>query len=164
MKPSWHSGMWLLFISVMGLSGMASAMCTDGRAPAVKAEFVSAPKVVQGHAIKEKVLQEDPDDPYGVTATEFTIQVEIWFKGRSNRNKLILRDENTSSRFAMDLHKSYLLFMQPHPRYPSQHYVDSCGNSNLIAESGAALKIISNMQAAKAKKAGNLSSKTSGSQ
>ncbi|PXX37896.1 hypothetical protein DFR42_11455 [Undibacterium pigrum] len=145
----------------MGLPGMASAACSEY--PTVKAEILRGPLVLQGRAIKEKVLQEDADDPYGVTATEFTIQVEAWFKGRSKRNRLIIRDENTSSRFAMDLHKSYLLFMQPDPQYPGQYYVDSCGNSNLMAESRTVLKIINNMKAAKTKKAGNLSSKTSGS-
>jgi len=164
-KSHLHFSFWLLFVSLMGLPLMASAMCTDGRAPAVKAEFLIAPKVVQARVVSQKILQEDAEDPEGITATEYIIQVDVWYKGASKKRKLLIRDENTSSRFPMDSGVSYLLFLTPYRLdFPGQYFVDSCGNSASISESEATLKTIKRLQATAEKKAGNISSKISGSQ
>ncbi|MFZ6875832.1 hypothetical protein ACO0LF_27500 [Undibacterium sp. Di27W] len=155
-SPCLHfSAWWWLVASFMGMPVLASAMCTDGRAPTVKAEFLIAPKVVQARVINQKVLQEDAEDPEGVTATEYTIQVDVWYKGASKKRKLLIRDENTSSRFPMDAGESYLLFLTRYRLdFPGQYFIDSCGNSKRMAESEAELKIIRNIKAAKEKKPG----------
>ena len=149
-KRCLHFGIKLLLTSFMALPVLASAVCTDGRAPTVKAEYFIAQKVVQARVVNEKMLQEDAEDPYGTTATEYTIQVDAWYKGKRNKRKLIIRDENTSSRFPMAVGESYLLFLTKYwPNFTGQYFVDSCGNSKVRAESEAALKIIRDLKAVK---------------
>jgi hypothetical protein len=135
----------------MGLPVIANAMCYDGRAPDVRAEFLHAPLVVQARVVKVKDLQEDASDSYGVTASEYSLVVKRRLKGKDKRSQLVLRSENTSSRFPMEMGENYLLFLTSDTEHPGQYYVDSCGNSAPMASSKAALQIMENMNAVKGK-------------
>ena len=70
-------------------------------------------------------MNEDLDDPAGVTAYRITIEVLESLKGKVP-TLLDVRNENTSSRYAMAAGEEHLLFLSQDGR---QFWVNSCGTS-----------------------------------
>jgi hypothetical protein len=109
--------------------GYASAACLDNRHPGFREEFLSSAAVVVGHVSGQQDLMEDREDPVGVTATVYQVEVTRSLKGAVGK-RIQLRSENTSSRFPMERGRDYLLFLNK--RVGDAYAIDSCGNSAAI--------------------------------
>jgi hypothetical protein len=109
----------------------ASAVCLDPKTftSAYKVplglEVRTAEGIVIGRVLSERGLQEDPADPDGITAYNTTIGVLSSLKG-DWPNVIVIRNENTSSRYPMSVGEEHVLFVS---RIGSELFVDSCGNS-----------------------------------
>jgi len=108
----------------------SQAACVDGRALTVAQEAQSAEAVLIGRVSAEVVLAEDAADPQGITAIRYTVAIQETLRGTAT-GSIQLRSENTSSRFPMQVGKSYLLFVSASS--DGTKLVDSCGNSGLLS-------------------------------
>jgi|GEM_PF-860456 len=124
------------------------------RNPSVTAEFGRAAFVVTGRVLGERNIS-TPDDPKGYEWTIYTVQVLEIFKGRPQRTIRLL-SENTSSRFFMDIGKTYLLFVSHssmtetagQERLPAG-YIDNCGNSAPAKDAEPAIKTVRDLSKAR---------------
>lgn len=113
----------LLFIC-----GTAQAVCAYGK-PTFGEEWDRAKYVVVGRLVGSKSLA-SADDPQGIEATEYTIEVIRFFKGKAGQ-RISLRSENTSSRFNMRTGYSYILFIESDGE---ANFVDPCGSSGELSQ------------------------------
>jgi hypothetical protein len=91
-------------------------------------------------------LQEDRNDPDGVTASNFTIKVLKTLKGRVP-DVIVVRTENTSSRYPMSVGEEHILFVS---RTNRETWIDSCGNSDVLPRGERVVKEIrTQLQASK---------------
>lgn len=133
-KSASFAARWLAVVLAAQL-GPAHAVCLDpetgrsGYRTPLDVEARRADAIVVGRVLAEQDLQEDPGDPDGVTARVSTIEVLDSLKARVPR-RLVLRNENTSSRYAMGVGETHLLFLS---RGGGELRVDSCGNSAILA-------------------------------
>lgn len=81
-------------------------------------------------------VQDDPDDPAGISATLYTIEVIERLRGAA-ASGMTLRSDNTSSRFPMAPGRRYLLFVRQ--ARDGTYYVDACGHSGELSGARAAL-------------------------
>jgi hypothetical protein len=131
LKTVWAGS--LLLILVAHLPG-AYAFCLDpktgisGYKLPLEAEVRTAEAIVIGRVLSEQRLQEDPDDPDGLTATNFTIKVLRKLKGRLP-GVIVVRSENTSARYPMSVGEEHILFVS---RTNRETWIDSCGNSDVL--------------------------------
>lgn len=130
----WRQKICLFGITVLA-TGAASALCLDNRRPGSMDEFLSSAAVVVGHVVQKKDLTESRDDPTGITATIFQVEVRRHLKGAVGQ-RFLLRSENTSSRFSMEDGRDYLLFLNKDGK---EYFVDSCGNSGEMHQARAVL-------------------------
>lgn len=91
--------------------------------------------IVIGRVVKVEARQEDRDDPTGVTANVYTVQVIQTLKGNPP-SLLSVREENDSGRYSMALEETHLLFLQIDA---GRINVDSCGNSSSLPAGNAML-------------------------
>ena len=111
----------------------AHGACFSGH-PALADEFAQTAVVVaRVHSARD--VRDDPDDPAGISATLYAVEVTERLHGALAR-RLELRSDNTSSRFPMEPGRRYLLFVH---RAKDQFYVDACGNSAELPQAQAAL-------------------------
>jgi hypothetical protein len=122
----------LVFLVVLTAAASASAVCFDpktlisGYRVPLTEEVDSAEIIVIGKVIGEKALSEDMEDPEGITAYLWTIELRRKLKGHSPR-VFTVRVENDSSRYPMSSREEHLLFLIREGEY---FYVDGCGNSS----------------------------------
>jgi hypothetical protein len=120
----------------------AHAVCLDpetgksGYKLPLKTEVRTAEAIVIGRVLSEHRLQEDPDDPDGVTASNLTINVLKKLKG-SPPSVIVVRNENTSSRYPMSVGEEHILFVS---RTKREAWIDSCGNSEVMPHGGEVVK------------------------
>lgn len=114
-------------IILLLISASASAFCLDGRHPSVAEETRDSVAVVIGTLKSVRNLSEDTSDPGGVTATVYTVNVLRQLKGKV-ASVILIRSDNTSSRFVMEKNRRYRLFLGA---AGSEFVVDSCGNSGV---------------------------------
>lgn len=95
----------------------------------LKTEVRTAEAIVIGRVLSEQRLQEDANDPDGVTASNLTIKVLRKLKGRPP-SVIVVRNENTSSRYPMSVGEEHILFVSRTKHGP---WIDSCGNSEAMA-------------------------------
>lgn len=131
----------VVFFLLLLSSGISFGVCIDangnsGRHPTVQNEFDNSYAVVIGRATKATNLSEDKSDPEGYTATIFRFHVSKLLRGHLP-TQIDIRSENDSGRFPLDLKKEYLLFIQKDKQV---FFVDNCGNSALLSESGKVLQ------------------------
>jgi hypothetical protein len=113
---------------------LACAVCLDPRTGKsgykvpLETEVRTAEAIVIGRVLSEQPLQEDADDPDGVTASNVTIKVLGKLKGRLP-SVIVARNENTSSRYSMSVGEEHILFVS---RTHREWWIDSCGNSALM--------------------------------
>lgn len=112
-----------------GISGYKVPLETEAR---------TAEAIVIGRVLSERRLQEDPDDPEGVTASNFTIKVLSKLKGRLP-GVIVVRNENTSSRYPMSVGEEHILFVS---RINRETWIDSCGNSDALPRGERVAKAI----------------------
>ena len=144
--------LWLALLAAALAPGRAMPACVeflvDGpdapRHPGLRQEYAASPLVIEGVAVgREKAAS--PLDPEGVAAIFYTVRVTRIFKGRPGKT-IVLKTENTSSRFLMDPGVPYLLFIQrEHVDLRASQvdeywvgngdfwFVDACGNSGPAA-------------------------------
>jgi hypothetical protein len=120
----------------------ASAVCLDPRTDKsgykipLKTEVRIAKVIVIGRVLSEQRLQEDADDPDGMTASNVTIKVLKQLKG-TLPGVIILRNENTSSRYPMSVGEEHILFVS---RTNRVMWIDSCGNSEVMPDGEQVVK------------------------
>jgi hypothetical protein len=93
-------------------------------------EVRAADGIVIGRVLSEKGLKEDPTDPDGYTAYNVTVRVISRLKGNLP-NVIVIRNDNTSARYAMSIGEEHLLFVS---RDGKELRVNSCGNSSVMRE------------------------------
>ena len=92
--------------------------------------------IVTGRVLSEDRLQEDADDPDGVTASNVTIKVLKKLKGNLS-GVIVVRNENTSSRYPMSIGEEHILFVS---RTNRRMWIDSCGNSKVMPDGQQVVK------------------------
>jgi hypothetical protein len=130
---------YLLLVALLAAHPVLGfAYCTDNRHPSVDEEILNSEAVVIGEVVKETPLLEDTSDPEGLTATTYQVHALKRLRGHAT-DSIVIRSENTSSRFAMELSKRYVLFLQ---RDGQSYFIDNCGNSGLLSKSKKVIKAI----------------------
>ena len=119
-----------LHLGVVGAVCMNPRTWVSGYKVPLAQEIREAEAVVIGRVVSEQPLQEDPADPVGVTSYNVSVRVLARLKGNVP-DVLVIRNENTSSRYAMGLGEEHILFVS---RFGADLRVDACGNSNLRAK------------------------------
>lgn len=115
---------------------VAHAVCMDpitwvsGYKEPLASEVRKAEAIVIGRVISEQPLQDDPQDPDGVTAYDVTVRVLVRLKGNLP-DTFVIKNENTSSRYPMGIGEEHILFVS---RTGNELWVNSCGNSALRAK------------------------------
>jgi hypothetical protein len=79
----------------------------------------------------------DPEDPEGWTGTFYTVQVDKVYRGTSPKS-LVIYSENSTSRFPMELHRPYILFLTKDTE--ANWMVDNCGNSGEVSLSSTVIE------------------------
>jgi hypothetical protein len=108
-----------LLLALMANLVPANAVCLrpktgkSGYKVPLKTEVRTAEAIVIGRVLLEQRLQEDADDPDGVTASNVTIKVLKKLKG-SLPSVIVVRNENTSSRYPMSGGEGHILFVSLH--------------------------------------------------
>lgn len=102
-----------------GISGYKLPLATEVR---------TADAIVIGRVLSEQPLQEDADDPDGVTASNVTIKILKKLKGNLP-SVFVVRNENTSSRYPMSVGEEHILFIS---RADHETWINSCGNSEAM--------------------------------
>jgi hypothetical protein len=96
----------------------------------LKTEVGTAEAIVIGRVLSEHRLQEDVDDPDGITASNVTIKVLKKLKG-TPPSVIVVRNENTSSRYPMSVGEEHILFVSCKNH---EMWIDSCGNSDVMPD------------------------------
>lgn len=123
-----------LLLALTASLAPANAVCLhpetgkSGYKVPLETEVRTAEAIVIGRVILEQRLQEDADDPDGVTASNVTIKVLKRLKG-SLPSVIVVRNENTSSRYPMSVGEEHILFVS---RTNHGTWIDSCGNSEAM--------------------------------
>lgn len=110
-----------------GMSGYKLPLATEAR---------TADAIVIGRVLSEQTLQENPDDPDGVTASNVTIKILKKLKG-DLPSVFVVRNENTSSRYPMSVGEEHILFVS---RAHRERWINSCGNSAAMPYGGRVAK------------------------
>ncbi len=113
----------------LAVSFQAQALCTDGRRPSLDAEFAESDAVAIGVATGQRYVR-DANDPEGYIAVSYDLRLERVFKG-DVRGRIVVRSENTSSRFPMTRGERYLLFLT---KDEQGFFVDNCGHSDALSK------------------------------
>ncbi len=130
-----------MFIVLCSYAINAQALCYGRQQPSVQQEFASSTFVLTGTVTKSQEISA-PDDPQGVAATQYQIEINQLFKGKvpaagQSPASISIHAENTSSRIVLETGQQYLLFVRSDAEY---HYVDACGHSGLSAKRQAVLQ------------------------
>ena len=96
----------------------------------LKREVRTAEAIVIGRVLSERRLQEEADDPDGITASNVTVKVLKKLKGTLS-GVIVLSNENTSSRYPMSVGEEHILFVS---RTYHDMWIDSCGNSDVMPD------------------------------
>lgn len=104
----------------------------------LETEVRSAQAIIIGRVLAEQRLQEDASDPDGVTASNYKIEVLNRLKGRLPA-EIVVRTENTSSRYPMSVGEEHILFVS---RTNRETWIDSCGNSDVLPRGERVVKEI----------------------
>jgi hypothetical protein len=110
-------------------------MVSGYRVP-LNSEIRFSQAIVTGKVIKTSPLQEDRDDPDGVTAYLHTVRVLRQLKGRLPA-VISVRVNNDSGRYAMSAGEEHLLFFT---MSGSTLSVDGCGNSRQLPQGADVLR------------------------
>lgn len=122
----------------------ASAVCfypgsdKSGYKVPLETEVRNAEAIVIGRVLSERQLQEDPDDPNGVTASNVTIKILKKLKGNL-LSVIVVRNENTSSRYPMSVGEEHILFLS---HTNGETSIGSCGNSEAMPHGHQLIKKI----------------------
>lgn len=122
----------LVLLSTHPLSG--SAVCfypgsgKSGYRVPLETEVRTAEAIVTGRVLSVRHFQEDADDPDGVTASNVTIRVLKKLKGNVP-SVIVVRNENTSSRYPMSVGEEHVLFLSD---TNGERSINSCGNSEAM--------------------------------
>lgn len=124
----------LACLLVLGVDECAWSLCYGNSDhpiyPSIQEEYKLSKFVFVGVVLQDKKISSF-DDPEGYVATLYTIKVLKMFKGRRSL-KIVIRSENTSSRFQMDVKREYVIFAQNNN---NGLFLDNCGNSGLLENS-----------------------------
>ena len=99
-------------------------------------EVKTSENIIIGTVDDIQPLQEDREDPQGVTAYNLSVKVLRNLKGRLP-DLIPLRIENNSSKYPISIGEKHLLFINQQEKVFT---VDSCGNSSLLPQGLNTLK------------------------
>jgi len=102
----------------------------------IEEEYKLSEFVAKGTVLSEQKIS-STDDPIGYEATLYTIKISKVFKGII-KSKLTIRSENTSSRFPMNIGRSYIIFVKKDNN--DDLFIDNCGNSGETKKSHAIIQ------------------------
>jgi len=119
---------------ILALASPAPGACLSGR-PSLADEFAQT-TVAIARVQSARDVQDAPEDPAGISATLYTIEVVERLRGMAAPT-LVLRSENTSGRFPMAPGQRYLLFIRQ--GRDGAYFVDACGHSGALPEANATL-------------------------
>ena len=126
---------WLPALAAALCATAAQGACLSGR-PALADEFAQATTVVVARVLSARDVQDDPEDPTGISATLYTARVAERLRGAAPA-LLELRSDNTASRFPMEPGQRYLLFVRR--ARDGTLFIDPCGHSGALPQARAAL-------------------------
>lgn len=124
----------ILLLALASWLSAAHALCLDPATGGsayklpLQAEVQTAEAIFIGRVLSEQLLREDAADPDGYTASNVTIQVLARLKGNPP-SVVVVRNENTSSRYPMSTGEKHILFVSHTDRGT---WVDNCGNSAVM--------------------------------
>jgi hypothetical protein len=133
--------LWALATFTAG-SGVAQAVCFDpktlisGYRMGLDDEIRATALIIVGKVIAEHYLQEDAEDPDGITAYIYTVQVVRQLKGTAPKT-VYIRSDSGSSSYPMSVDEQHLLFLWKTGAYFA---ADSCGNSEVLPKGQASLE------------------------
>ena len=123
------------------LTMSAGAVCLDPADPSkyyypsLEEEMVSANAVVVGTITNVEALSEDPSDPGGWTAFIYKVKINECLLGNVS-NELLMRAENDSGGYRVNLGETHLLFLK---KREGIYSADPCGNSIQLPEGNTVL-------------------------
>ncbi len=139
---------WLLG-ALLAAPGLASAFCEGGYPNiALAREVQESAFVIVGSLMSYRRVV-DPEDPEGYAATLYRVRVDRVLRGRPPA-RLTIYNENTSARFPFDepigadKGKRYLMLVRGGP---DGYWIDACGHSDEMANSGKTMRAILHMAA-----------------
>lgn len=134
MRLRWRCVLFVVF-GMLAVGKDARGFCF---APQLRVsdEYFVSPLVLTGTVMASRNVV-DPADPEGWTGTFYTIRVDSVYRGQAPRS-MELYSENSTSRFPMELHRPYILFLTKGTE--SNWMVDNCGNSGEISLSSPVLE------------------------
>ena len=135
----------LLAMTLFAACRVSTASCEDGH-PSVQKEFRGSKVVLLGSVTSSRDVS-SPDDPSGVDFVIYSLKVERSFKGKVAR-VIKVSSENTTSRFPMDIGKSYLVFLY---NDGDGYFVDNCGNSGEEQDSTGAIQEVEHLRMSRTK-------------
>lgn len=135
--------LWALATFTVG-SGVAEAVCLDpktlisGYQVGLDDEITATPLIIVGDVTVQHYLQEDAQDPDGISAYIYTVQVVRQLKGTAPKT-VYVRSESGSGRYPMAVGEQHLLFLRKTGAY-FEFEADSCGNSALLPKGQATVE------------------------
>jgi hypothetical protein len=134
----------LILLTLASHLAATEAVCLDpktwisGYKEPLTLEVRKAEAIVIGRVVSEQPLQENPDDPEGLTSYNVRVRVLVRLKGNLP-NVFVIRNENTSARYLFGVGEEHLLFVA---RGSEGLWVNSCGNSSAMPQGKHLLKKI----------------------
>lgn len=134
----------IILIAFLGFSSQLFAYCDGGYPNVTVADEIKKTNFIAiGKVISRKIVVDPIEDPEGYEAELFHVEIENVLYGNPPgyvvKGYLALYNENTSSRFNMDVGESYLMFVS---ESFDGFYIDSCGNSGTVTKSKEIIKSI----------------------
>jgi hypothetical protein len=117
------------------VAGSAEGACLQGH-PTVPDEFRAARVVAVGKATAGIVLTADGGRT--IKGERFDMTIAESFKGKPG-HKLSIEIPRDASRFPVDIHSSYVLFVTRDAT--GRNVIDNCGNSRILDQGGQALRL-----------------------
>lgn len=132
-------GHWIVFAIALQVQ-QASAFCEVY--PAVAEELNESDIVIVASVTKEELVPDN--EPTFFVGTLYYLKVEKTFKGPKIA-RLRLFSENTTSRFPMDVGRSYLVFARRETELfkdSDTYWINSCGNSKPATDASHDLELL----------------------
>jgi hypothetical protein len=134
MRKSLSRGIYACLAVALGAAGPAKALCLQPSPVRVCTEFFRSEYVVTAKILSSRKIPDTPD-PNNVEGWFYKVQVERTYRGGKLPSDEIYTG-NDETKFAMDVGKSYLLFINANLQ--SRLQPDTCGNSAELSKAKAA--------------------------
>ena len=124
--------------AMLGTAGSAKALCLQPSPVRVCTEFFRSEYVVEAKILSSRKIPDTPD-PNNVEGWFYKVQVQKTYRGGKLPNDEIYTG-NDETKFAMEVGKSYLLFINMNLQSRAQP--DTCGNSGELPKAKPAVDAV----------------------